>query len=298
MREIEDFVFCGCSSLSSISIPFGVKSIGKKSFADCTSLQAINIPSTITWVGENAFYNSGYYNNKENWENDALYIDNYLVSAKACISGHFSIQEGTTFIATDILRGSKITDLIIPKSLTTIGYRCFYGCKELISVTILGTVMTIKGKAFANCTSLKNINMPDNVVDISDDAFDDTAFYENQNNWENGCLYISNHLIKAKKYSDNLEKIFVKTGTISIARYAFAYCDFLEHITIPNSVTTIHENAFARCKSLKKVTIKTGVKKILSEAFRDCVSLVNIDVPKSVTTLGKDVFEGCLSLKK
>ena len=101
--------------------------------------------------------------------------------------------------------------------------------------------MTIKGKAFANCTSLKNINMPDNVVDISDDAFDDTAFYENQNNWENGCLYISNHLIKAKKYSDNLEKIFVKTGTISIARYAFAYCDFLEHITIPSSVTTICE---------------------------------------------------------
>lgn len=86
MREIGDSAFCGCSSLSSISIPFGVNSIGKKSFADCTSLQTINIPSTVTWVGQEAFYNSGYYNNKENWENDILYIDNYLVSAKSCIS--------------------------------------------------------------------------------------------------------------------------------------------------------------------------------------------------------------------
>lgn len=209
----------------------------------------------------------------------------------------------------------------IPENVTYIGNRAFENCKALKGVSITDNVTAIGKEAFWGCTSLNNITISKHVTTIGNRAFDDTAFYKNQNNWENGYLYISNHLIKAKaKYSDNPENYSVKNGTISIAedafrcsklkeitipgsvtgigRYAFCCCDFLEHITIPSSVTTIYENAFANCKSLKRVTINNGVKKILSGAFSDCVSLISIDVPESVTALGKKVFDGCLSLEK
>jgi len=158
----------------------------------------------------------------------------------------------------------------------------YTGTDEFVSLP--ENVTYIGYRAFKNCNALKSVYITDNVTTIGDGAFDDTAFYKNQNNWENGYLYISNHLIKAKaKYSDNPEKYSVKIGTISIAEdaflcselkeitipdsvtsigsYAFGFCDFLEHITIPSSVTTIYENAFASCESLKRVTINNGVKK-------------------------------------
>ncbi|MBS7364320.1 MAG: leucine-rich repeat domain-containing protein [Paludibacteraceae bacterium] len=44
-----------CSSLTSISIPEGVTSIGASTFEDCGSLKSISIPEGLTNIGEHAF---------------------------------------------------------------------------------------------------------------------------------------------------------------------------------------------------------------------------------------------------
>ena len=47
--------FNGCTSLSSISIPDSVTSIGFCAFNGCTSLSSISIPDSVTRIGDNAF---------------------------------------------------------------------------------------------------------------------------------------------------------------------------------------------------------------------------------------------------
>ena len=47
--------FNGCSNLTSITIPVGVKSIGDCAFYNCRSLTSITIPDSVTSIGDRAF---------------------------------------------------------------------------------------------------------------------------------------------------------------------------------------------------------------------------------------------------
>ncbi|MBQ7315926.1 MAG: leucine-rich repeat domain-containing protein, partial [Clostridia bacterium] len=52
--SIGNYMFSGCSSLTSIVIPDSVTSIGSYAFADCSSLTSIVIPDGVTRIGYDA----------------------------------------------------------------------------------------------------------------------------------------------------------------------------------------------------------------------------------------------------
>jgi hypothetical protein len=45
----------GCTSLSSVTISNGVKTVGPGAFEDCTSLAQITVPGSVTRMGDYAF---------------------------------------------------------------------------------------------------------------------------------------------------------------------------------------------------------------------------------------------------
>ena len=52
-----DTSFYSCTSLSSITIPNSVTTIGEYKFSTCTSLSSITIPDSVTTIGNSAFRN-------------------------------------------------------------------------------------------------------------------------------------------------------------------------------------------------------------------------------------------------
>ena len=175
---------------------------------------------------------------------------------------------------------------------------------------------TINNHAFYACTSLEKITLPDSIKRIGRGAFDDTAYYHTADNWQNGVLYIGNHLVAA---DFNLETCTVKDGTLTIASSTFFNHQKLTKITIPASVTAIDNYtfngctgltevslsrgltvigayAFSGCQNLASFTVPSSVTTIEGGAFRYCHALSAITIPASVTTLGKAVFENCTSL--
>jgi len=67
IKNIGGFAFCECNSLTSITIPDGVTSIGIDAFEDCANLTSITIPNSVTSIGEYAFTACN---------NAKIYIDN------------------------------------------------------------------------------------------------------------------------------------------------------------------------------------------------------------------------------
>ena len=292
--------FRSCVNLTSVMIGNSATSIGGGAFASCSALTSITIPDSVTSIGRDAFFGTAYYNDEQNWENSVLYIGKYLIEASRDLSGNYTIKGGTVLIADGAVAGCfDLTSVTIPDSVTSIGEDAFYWCKNLTNVTIPNSVTSIGSGAFAYCESLTSITIPDSVTSIGeyafygcdsltsitignsvtvigDSAFTRTAYYINEQNWENGVLYIGKYLIEAD--SDLSGDYTIKEGTALIADYAFSNCHSLTSITIPDGVTSIGDWAFSHCDSLTSIDIPDSVTSIGPGAFADCENLTSITV--------------------
>lgn len=249
VTSVASGAFYDCSWLISVTIPDGVKYIGENAFQNCAALTDVTVPDSVTSIGDFCF---------EGCEKLA----------------QIKLPAGITSIGGGVFRNCiSLTSITIPDGVTSIGYRAFADCKKLESVTVPGSVEKINSSAFQNCvsltsvsisdgvtnisssvfegcTALNSITLPDSLTFIGGSAFEDTAFYNDETNWDEGVLYIGKHLITADDISGSYE---IKEGTLTVAVYAFWQCDSLVSVTIPQSVTSLGNNAFLGCEKLADI---------------------------------------------
>lgn len=150
--------FLDCLYLESVVIPESVTCIKDFAFYNCQSLKEIVLPDNMVSIGYKTFFNTGYYNNIDNWENGFLYIDDYFIEASNHKSTAYKIKSGTKIIADlAFYNFEELTSITIPDSVKRIGYGAFYGCENLISVIVGDGVAYIDDYAFSNCKNLKYI---------------------------------------------------------------------------------------------------------------------------------------------
>ena len=144
----------------------------------------------------------------------------------------------------------RITSVIIPEGVTSIGEEAFY-CGDvnpstLRSVTIPNSVTSIEIRAFSGCRALRSVTIQGNGTRIGTSAFYD-------------CTALTSATIQGN-------------GT-SIGTSAFSGCSALTSLTIGNGVTSIGTNAFSSCSSLASVAIPDSVQHIHEDAFLGCSAL-------------------------
>lgn len=193
----------------------------------------------------------------------------------------------------------NLESITIPEGVTSIGDNAFWQCINLTSITIPNSITSFGISPFAGCYSLSDIVLGDSVtcIDTSLDCgimFNDTAYYKNEANWENGVLYIGKNVIKAK--TDISSDCVIKDGTKNIVCDAFNGCTELSSVTIPESLISIGSYAFNGCTGLTSVNIPNSVTYIGQRAFYGCSSIQNIYIPNSVVNIGDFAFAGCNNL--
>ena len=248
VTSIGDNAFQNCIYLKSITIPNGVTNIGEYAFSFCYMLTNISIPDSVTHIGCGAFSYNGYSDNLANWENNALYIGNHLISAS--VSGSYKIKDGTITIADYAFNScTSLTSVSMPDSVRSIGEHAFSYCGKLTTITIPDSVTSIGAAAFCNCSKLTNIIIPDGVTNISKNAFE---------------------------YCSNLTDVTIPNSVTKIEQYAFGDCSSLTSINLPDGVKSIGMYAFRDCENLKSITFTDSVTSIGEAAFDKCFRLKDI----------------------
>lgn len=132
---IDEEAFFECTKLKSIIIPDSVTVIEESAFDLCSSLNDITISSNVSLLGIYAFRGTAYYDNHENWENNVLYLDNYLLRGDTTFDGVCYIKEGTTVIAEYAFYNCDLlTSVVFPDSMVKICTYAFAECDRLTSV--------------------------------------------------------------------------------------------------------------------------------------------------------------------
>lgn len=138
IKTIGDVAFKGCSSLSEITIPSTVISIGASAF-DGTALTTIDIPWNVAEIGDGAFTNCAALTdinvdakNASFADVDGALYDDALAILLCCPAGKtdiYTVKSGTTEIADGAFIGCKgLTTVEIPASVNKISNNAFNDC--------------------------------------------------------------------------------------------------------------------------------------------------------------------------
>ena len=94
VKDINAIAFAFCDNLERIIIPNSITSIGEGAFAHCTSLLSTTIPSSVTNIDEYAF---GYYEDEET--GDIVKLDNFTIYGYCNTSAEiYANENGFVFI--------------------------------------------------------------------------------------------------------------------------------------------------------------------------------------------------------
>jgi hypothetical protein len=176
------------------------------------------------------------------------------------VNGSVTITSYTGYAAT-----VNIPGWIQGLPVTAIGYRAFYDCSSLISVTIPSSVTSIGYGAFLS------YNLESITVDSRNSVY--TSI--------DGILFDKPiQTILAYPAGKQARVFDIPTYVTAIGDVAFFSCYNLISVSIPSSITYIGYQAFDYCNSLTSITIPSSVTYIGDHAFVGCRSLTSVTLSR------------------
>ncbi len=255
-------IFYGCTNLTTVQLGNQMTSLPSYTysemmmgtyyegfFEDCKSLTNITIPQSLTSIGDYAFKSCYGLKNVYYTGNMASWCENKIL-------GKFMTSGLTIYVDGKELTG----DLVIPNGVTAISNYAFYDCNGLTSIAIPDSVTSIGSYAFEGCYGLTSI-----TVDINNTAYHSAGnclIATKSKTLIAGC---KNSIIPDDgsvtsigdyAFADcrELTSVTIGNGVTSIGYNSFYGCNGLTSVTIDNSVTDINHYAFDWCSELTNIT--------------------------------------------
>ncbi len=310
--SIGESAFADCNDLVSIVIPEGVKEIGQLAFADCELLERISIPASAVKIG---LYNITQTENGEKVEtlvsaelfrsSDSSYDGCPVLKSIEVAEGNpnFASLNGVFYVKKD----NKLTQLVnCPVSLEP-------SSDGTCVVNIPNTVEKIWNRAFLNNKTVTEVAFPDGIsgkLEIGMDVFSNSKALK-RILLPNGITSIGENMFK---YCKALEEVFVPNTVTSIGAKAFNNCNMLSKLTFEEGGTealviedgrsysgdhgeTQYTGIFDNCNNLKVIELPERTKSIGEYAFVELESLTTLKLPSTLETIGMGAFRDCRNLR-
>lgn len=205
---------------------------------------------------------------------------------------------------------SKIKELELPASLTTMGSNAFWNigikvvCHSAAPLTLPKS--TTYSYQFKKCTVIVPVGSVAAYVAATDKGWDESNTYLTFAGLADGVEYRANDteawvtgVADDTVVADIKDYLSIDGSQMPVTRIdaAFSGKTQLQKVTVPVAVKALPENMFKDCTSLNAVTFASGsqLQTIGKWAFMS-TAVAAIEIPEGVTELPDGVFKNCLSL--
>ncbi len=210
LMNIKESAFERCTSLYSITLPSTLVNIGDRAFMSCSKLVEVCNKSALAitagnnshgYVAEHALriYSEGESLVEKLGDYIVIEMDGErILFAYAGTSMDIVVPDGITVIREGVFEKKEITSLHLPEGLKVIGESAFACDNELLTELVLpSTLTTIGYLAFEDQKGLTTVVIPASVTEIDDDPFYGTSVQ----------LFLVEAAAKGKNWSDNWNNI-------------------------------------------------------------------------------------------
>lgn len=222
-----------------------------------------------------------------------------------------TLNEGLTEIGEmGFFNCSKIKELELPASLTTMGSNAFWNigikvvCHSAAPLTLPKS--TTYSYQFKKCTVIVPVGSVAAYVAATDKGWDESNTYLTFAGLADGVEYRANDteawvtgVADDTVVADIKDYLSIDGSQMPVTRIdaAFSVKTQLQKVTVPVAVKALPENMFKDCTSLNAVTFASGsqLQTIGKWAFMS-TAVAAIEIPEGVTELPDGVFKNCLSL--
>lgn len=265
VTEVADSAFLNCSGITSLSLPEGLRYIGRRAFMG-TSIAEVTLPESLETLRYYAF-------------RECPNLTTVHYNPINCVTDDTGNPPFFKTTLTSVMIGDKVQSL--PKHLLS-------GQTSLTEVTIPRSIKSIASNTFLNCTGVTKLNF-DATACVSQSTLSPFRYMSVTE------FNIGNNVVTLPEYIMNgiatLTAVNFSTSLKEIGDHAFDECPGLQSIELPASLTTIGKYAFSK-SGLKSVTIPEGITSIGYNAFGNCPDLkhvtynaTNCTQPKSASYL-------------
>lgn len=167
---------------------------------------------------------------------------------------------------------SKLTNIYLPNTITSIESNCFGNSKQLVDLSIPASVTSVSSSFVNGCSALTTL-----YVGSGSSSYDAL----------NGVLYTKD-LKTLVRYPEGLTatSFSVRSGVTAIASYAF-YKAKLTSISLPTTLQSIGSSTFSN-SSIKTLSIPASVTSVATTSFSSMSSLTSFSVASGSSTLSTD----------
>lgn len=210
VRAIGRGAFAGCDGLTGISLPETCREIQAHAFETCRELRRVLVPEGLLRIGSHAFWNC-----------------------------------------------RRLERMDLPETLRSIGEEAFCGCAGLTHVFLPGGIRSIGTGAFGYCEGLTDLVLPEGITVIEPQTFQCCSRLEHVT-FPRGLISIERQAF----FDSGIREAYLPDSVRWIEEGAFQLCGNLARVRLPEGIERIGYKVFYLCPELNSLRVPAGVREI------------------------------------
>ena len=252
MKKLGRHVFFYCLNLTSLTLPEGMEEIGMMCFGSC-NLTTVNLPSTMVKLDSCSLQDNPF---------TSINLKNVKFVGRQAFSQCTNLTSVTSNGMLEEIDGAAftrcpLTTAYLPEGMKTINMNAYFRCTNLNRFTVPSTVTTITGNPCVGATSLTAFNVAEGSEYFA--AYD-------------GCLYATGGM--TVKPETNRTEGDVPAGLTALVGVPTGWQRSLLHV--PEGVTVIANQAAREATSITEVELPSTLVEIRPSAFSSITGITKV----------------------